>query len=92
MRVMYRNHETPDSFFYTGANYSELWYFARGYVFTMNDVTYLRVAHGLTQELKPGMYVVRHADGVYRTYSKIEFIRFLFRWHKGRWPFNILFL
>ena len=73
MYVIYRDHETPEAFFYTGVNHSDLWYFARGYVFYMNNVTYLKVANGLAQEIKPRTYVVRHADGVYRTYSKIEF-------------------
>lgn len=73
MRVMYRNQGTPEAFFYTGVNYSELWDFAREYVLTMNDVAYLKVAHGLAQELKPGTYVVRQSDGIYRAYSQSEF-------------------
>jgi hypothetical protein len=70
---MYNDQGTPEAFFYTGANYSELWDFAREYVLSMNDVAYLKVANGLAQELKPGTYVVRHADGTYRAYSQIEF-------------------
>jgi hypothetical protein len=44
--VRYRDHETPEAFFYTGENYGELWDFAREFMFYMNNMAYLKSLMG----------------------------------------------
>jgi len=73
MKVAYRNQGTPEAFLYTGSNYYDLWEFAQEHIFSMDDEVYLKISHGLVQEVMPYSYVVRHTDGVYRVYSQSEF-------------------